>query len=388
MNPKNELPSLVVKPLPLNSVIGIVGGGQLGRMSAMAASRLGFRTHVIAKNMDDPGVQVSHSATIGAFDDPAALRRFADAVDVVTFEFENISANGLDVLSEMKPVRPSGSILRISQDREQEKTFLGSIGVPVAPWRVVTSRADLKTAAEAVGYPFILKTTRLGYDGKGQFRVRDASQLDEAFATLSPKPLVAEGMVDFAMEVSVMVARGLDGTIRCFDVTENRHASGILDVSLAPARITEELAAQAHDMARRIAEGLDLVGIMGVEMFVGRTGDVLVNEVAPRPHNSGHWTMDACPCDQFEMHIRAVTGLPLPEVNRHSDAVMKNLVGPDDMALWPEIVATQGLIPHLYGKREARIGRKMGHVNALFPKGSLPGEFGVQTALGPLGSAE
>ncbi|MCE0745517.1 5-(carboxyamino)imidazole ribonucleotide synthase [Acetobacter sicerae] len=380
LNSKNDF-------LPPNSVLGIVGGGQLGRMSAMAAARLGFRSHILAQREDEPGLQVSHDATIGSFNDPDVLRRFAAAVDVVTFEFENVSANGLDLLSDLKPVRPSGAILRISQDREQEKTFLGSIGIPVAPWKIVTDAASLADAAETVGYPFILKTTRMGYDGKGQFRVHNAEQLDEALETLSPKPLVAEGMVDFAMEISVMVARGVDGTTRTFSATENRHVSGILDLSLAPARISEELATEAGKIACRIAEGLDLIGILGVEMFVGRKGELLVNEIAPRPHNSGHWTMDACPCDQFEMHVRAVTGLPLPEPMRHSDAVMKNLVGPDDMALWPEIVGTQGLIPHLYGKREARPGRKMGHVNVLFPHGSLPGEFGVRAALGPLASS-
>ncbi|MFT8805594.1 MAG: 5-(carboxyamino)imidazole ribonucleotide synthase [Acetobacter aceti] len=383
MNPKNNTTAL-----PPNSVIGIVGGGQLGRMSAMAAARLGFRSHILAQHEDEPGLQVSHDATIGSFDDPDVLKRFASAVDVVTFEFENVSANGLDLLSVLKPVRPSGAILRISQDREQEKTFLGSIGIPVAPWSVVTDAESLAVAAETLGYPFILKTTRMGYDGKGQFRVHGVEKLDAALASLSPKPLVAEGMIDFAMEISVMVVRGVDGTTRSFTATENRHVSGILDLSLAPARISEELALQAGGIASRIAEGLDLVGIMGVEMFVGRNGELLVNEIAPRPHNSGHWTMDACPYDQFEMHVRAVTGLPLPEPVRHSDAVMKNLVGPEDMALWPEIIAAQGLIPHLYGKREARPGRKMGHVNVLFPRGSLPGEFGVQAALGPLASPD
>ncbi|MBV1836283.1 5-(carboxyamino)imidazole ribonucleotide synthase [Acetobacter estunensis] len=379
MNPKNDTTSL-----PPNAVIGIVGGGQLGRMSAIAAAQLGFRTHVLAATQDEPAVQVSHSATIGSHSDPATLRAFAEAVDVVTFEFENVSADGLDLLSSIRPVRPSGAILRISQDRAQEKTFLGSVDVDVAPWRLVTDEASLHEAVEVLGYPFILKTTRLGYDGKGQRRVMKPEDLIAAFDALEPKPLVAEGMVDFGMEVSVMVARGLDGTVRCFDVTENRHVNGILDLSLAPARIDPEVAQNAQDMARCIAEGLDLVGLLGVEMFVGRDGRLLVNEIAPRPHNSGHWTMDACPVDQFAMHVRAVTGLPLPEPVRHSDAVMKNLIGPDDMTLWPEIVAAPRLIPHLYGKAQARPGRKMGHVNVIFPRGSLPGEFGVAAVLKPL----
>lgn len=373
--------AMTTPSLPPNSVIGIVGGGQLGRMSAMAAARLGFRTRVLASDPDDPAVQVAHDATIGAYDDPTALRQFAEAVDVITFEFENVSADGLDLLSAIRPVRPSGLILRVSQDREREKTFLDDAGVAVAPWRLVTDSESLQAAADELGYPFILKTTRLGYDGKGQKRIASPDELLAAFDALEPKPLVAEGMVDFAMEISVMVARGLDGTVRCFDPTENRHRNGILDLSLAPARITDEAAAKARDIAERIATSLDLVGIMGVEMFVAANGGLLVNEIAPRPHNSGHWTMDACVIDQFAMHVRAVTGLPLLEPSRHSDAVMKNLIGPTDMALWPRILGTPGFIPHLYGKDEAREGRKMGHVNMLFPRGGMPGEFGVQARL-------
>ncbi|MBB2202379.1 5-(carboxyamino)imidazole ribonucleotide synthase [Gluconacetobacter tumulisoli] len=370
--------------LPPNSVLGIVGGGQLGRMSAMAAARLGFRAHILTNEPDGPAAQVAHGITVGAYDDPDALRRFAAAVDVVTFEFENISADGLELLSGLRTVRPSGRILRISQDRVAEKQFLEGAGVPVSPWHAVDTRQDLDDAARNLGLPFILKTTRLGYDGKGQRRIHTTDDLAAAFDALAPHPLVAEKMIDFSCEVSVMVARGVDGTTVTFDVTENRHRNGILDLSLAPARIPAELAAQARDLAVRVATTLDLVGLLGVEMFVDRDGAVLVNEIAPRPHNSGHWTMDACPVDQFAMHVRAVTGLPLPPAIRHSDAVMKNLVGPDDMAQWPSIVAAPGLLPHHYGKAEARPGRKMGHVNVLFPHGGLPGEFGVEAALGPL----
>ncbi|MBM9400983.1 5-(carboxyamino)imidazole ribonucleotide synthase [Gluconacetobacter azotocaptans] len=370
--------------LPPNAVLGIVGGGQLGRMSAMAAARLGFRAHILTNEPDGPAAQVAHAITVGAYDDPDVLRRFAAAVDVVTFEFENISADGLELLSGLRTVRPSGHILRISQDRVAEKRFLEGAGVPVAPWHAVDTRQDLDDAAQTLGLPFILKTTRLGYDGKGQRRVHTAEDLAGAFDVLAPHPLVAEKMIDFACEVSVMVARGVDGTTVTFDVTENRHRDGILDLSLAPARIPPDVAAQACDVAVRVATALDLVGLLGVEMFIDRDGAILVNEIAPRPHNSGHWTMDACPVDQFAMHVRAVTGLPLPPAIRHSDAVMKNLVGPDDMAQWPSIVATPGLLPHHYGKAEARPGRKMGHVNVLFPHGGLPGEFGVEAALGPL----
>ncbi|MFT8307276.1 5-(carboxyamino)imidazole ribonucleotide synthase [Acetobacter malorum] len=367
-----------------NSVIGIVGGGQLGRMSAVAAAKLGFRAHILTQDANGPAAQVAHQVTLGAYDDHTALEAFARAVDVVTFEFENISADALDCLAQYCPVRPSGAILRISQDRLSEKTFLSEADIPLAPWMAVTDHASLHAAAEKLGFPFILKTTRNGYDGKGQARVYEASQLEDAFASLAPHPLVAEGMVDFACEISVMVVRGTDGTTRCFAPGLNSHRDGILDVTLAPAPVPEETAERAQTLAVAIAEKLDLIGILGVEMFIDSTGNLLVNEIAPRPHNSGHWTMDACPTDQFDMHIRAVAGLPLPPTLRHSDAVMKNLVGPDDMALWPAILATPGHIPHLYGKAAARVGRKMGHVNILFPYGSLPGALGIQDALGPL----
>ena len=372
------------RPLPPNAVVGIIGGGQLGRMSAMAAARLGYRCHILTDDADGPAAQVATSITLGSHDDPAALKRFAEAVDVVTFEFENISADGLDLLASLRPTRPSGEILRISQDRIAEKRMLEAAGIPIAPWHAVTDRDALDTAAHALSYPFVLKTTRLGYDGKGQAVIRDASGLDAAFARLSPHPLVAEHLVDFACELSVMVARGLDGTIQAYDTVQNRHRDHILDVTLAPAPIPTDIALSAQALARRIASHLELVGLLGVEMFLDEAGALLVNEIAPRPHNSGHWTLDACPVSQFEMHIRAVAGLPLPNAARHSDAVMKNLIGPEGMACWPDIMRAEGLIGHLYGKAEARPGRKMGHVNRLFPRGALPGQFGLADALAPL----
>lgn len=370
--------------LPLNSTIGIVGGGQLGRMSALAAARLGYRCHILTQDPNDPAVQVSHGCTLGEYEDSGTLRRFAAAVDVITFEFENVSAEGLDLLASLKPVRPSPEILRISQNRIAEKTFLNAAGVPTAPWRAVRSLEELHTAATALGLPAILKTARLGYDGKGQRLLRDMGELAAAFEDLSPKPLILEGFVNFACEISVIVARGADGGIAAFDTVENRHRDHILDLTLAPARVQDPVAHAAQALARRVAEALDLVGLLAVEMFVTNDGKVLVNEIAPRPHNSGHWTIDACPASQFELHIRAVAGLPLNAAVRHSDAVMKNLVGPDELALWPEILATPGLIPHHYGKTEARPGRKMGHVTRLFPRGSLPGDFGLADALGVL----
>jgi 5-(carboxyamino)imidazole ribonucleotide synthase len=375
-------------PLPPNATIGIVGGGQLGRMTALAAARLGYRCHVLSPELDSPAGQVSSGTTLGDYEDPVALRDFAASVDVITFEFENVSAEGLDLLASMKPVRPSPAVLRISQDRIAEKSFLNAAGAGTAPWRAVNSLAELQAAVAELGLPAILKTTRLGYDGKGQFFLRSPDEISRAFEELSPKPLILEGFVDFACEISVVVARGMDGTFAAFDTVENSHRDHILDMTFAPARIPEATALAAQDIARRVAIALDLVGLLAVEMFVTADGRVLVNEIAPRPHNSGHWTIDACPASQFELHVRAVTGLPLLPVARHSDAVMKNLVGPEEAALWPRIVATAGLIPHLYGKAEARPGRKMGHVTRLFPKGSLPGPFGIAAALGPIAPRE
>ena len=370
--------------LPPNATIGSVGGGQLGRMSALAAARLGYRCHILTPEPGSPAAQVSAGVTLGDYEDPDLLRVFARQVDVITFEFENVSAAGLDLLASLRPVRPGPDVLRISQDRLVEKSFLNSAGVPTAPWAAVNSLAELDAAITTLGLPAILKTTRLGYDGKGQALLRTRDDAASAFAELAPHPLILEGFVDFGCEISVVVARGADGTVAAFDTVENRHRHHILDLTLAPARIPEAMSDTAQAIARQVAEAIGLIGLLAVEMFVTADGRVLVNEVAPRPHNSGHWTIDACPVSQFEMHIRAVAGLPLPAATRHSDAVMKNLVGPEETALWPTIMASPGLIGHLYGKAEARPGRKMGHVTRLFPRGSLPGDFGVADALGVL----
>ena len=370
--------------LPPNAVIGIVGGGQLGRMSALAAARLGYRCHILTPEPDSPAAQVSAGVTLGDYEDAAALRAFASKVDVITFEFENVSAEGLDLLASLRPVRPSPNVLRLSQDRVAEKSFLNNAGIPTAPWREVSTLADLDAAVSELGLPAVLKTTRLGYDGKGQAMLRGLGDLPPAHKRLAPKPLILEGFVDFGCEISVIVARGIGGEVVAFDVVENRHRNHILDLTLAPARISDLVADAARNLAMHVAEAMELVGLLAVEMFVTADGRVLVNEVAPRPHNSGHWTIDACPVSQFEMHIRAVAGLPLPPATRHSDAVMKNLVGEAETAMWPEIVATPGFCAHLYGKAEARAGRKMGHVTRLFPRGALPGEFGITAALGIL----
>ena len=374
----------VTFPLPPNATIGLVGGGQLGRMSALAAARLGYRCHILTREPDAPATQVSAGMTISDYADPVSLRAFAAAVDVISFEFENVSADGLELLASLKPVHPAPAVLRISQDRVTEKRFLNGAGVATTAWAEVETVAELERAVARIGLPAVLKTTRYGYDGKGQARLRGMADLAPAFATLEPKPLILEGFVNFAAEISVVVARGADGAVSIFDAVENRHREGILDLTLAPARVPLVIAEQAQAVACRIAAALDLIGLLSVEMFVDADGRVLANEIAPRPHNSGHWTIDACPASQFELHIRAIAGLPLPPSVRHSDAVMKNLVGPEELALWPEILATPGLIPHLYGKAVARPGRKMGHVTRLFAKGALPGEFGVAAALGPV----
>ncbi len=371
--------------LPPNATIGIVGGGQLGRMSAMAAARLGYQVHILTPETDSPAAQVAAGVTIGSYDDPDALRAFAAASDVITFEFENVSAAGLDLLASLRPVHPAPAILRLSQERVTEKSFINGAGGPTGAWTPVNSEAELERSIALLGLPAVLKTTRLGYDGRGQAVLRSMEEARAAYARLAPAPFILEAFVDFACEISVIVARGQNGTIVAFDAVENRHRNHILDLTLAPAQISPDLASRAAGIATDLAHCMGLVGVLAVEMFVGRDGELLVNELAPRPHNSGHWTIDACPVSQFEMHMRAVAGLPLPPAVRHSDAVMKNLVGPGDVALWPRIVETPGLIPHLYGKAEARPGRKMGHVTRLFPRGALPGAFGVEAALAVFG---
>ncbi|MDN3566266.1 5-(carboxyamino)imidazole ribonucleotide synthase [Paeniroseomonas aquatica] len=358
-------------PLTHGGTIGILGGGQLGRMSAMAAARLGYRTHVFAPDADSPGMQVAAAATVAAYEDAAALARFAAAVDVVTFEFENVPAETLAALAPLAPCRPGVEVLRVCQDRLAEKAFLATAGVPVAPWRAVEDEAGLAQAIAAIGLPAVLKTTRLGYDGRGQAVLRTAADAAAAYARLAPRPLILEAFVPFVAEVSAIAARGVDGTVAVYDAVENRHRNHILDLSFAPARLPPAVAAAAQRHAASVAEALELVGVLALELFVLPDGSLLGNEIAPRPHNSGHWTMDACAASQFEQHIRAVAGLPLASAARHHDAVMRNLVGPDGRDRWPRLLKTQGIVPHWYGKAEAREGRKLGHANRLLPLGTL-----------------
>lgn len=361
------------EPLPLGATIGILGGGQLGRMSAMAAARLGYRCHVFAPDADSPAMQVSAAATIADYDDVAALHRFAAAVDVVTYEFENVPAATLAALAGRVPCRPGARALAICQERIAEKTFLAEAGVPVAPWRAVESLAELEAALAEIGLPAVLKTTRLGYDGRGQAVLRAPEDAAPAFERLSPRPLILEVFVPFAAEISAIAARGLDGQVASYDAVENRHRQHILDLSFAPARLPAEVARAARENVAKVAVALDLVGIVALEMFLLADGSLLGNEIAPRPHNSGHWTMDACACGQFEQHIRAVAGLPLGPTARHADAVMRNLVGPEGLAAWPGLLGRGDVVAHWYGKAEALPGRKLGHANRLLGLGTLAG---------------
>jgi 5-(carboxyamino)imidazole ribonucleotide synthase len=350
--------------VPPGGTIGIVGGGQLGRMAGLAAALLGYRSHIFCPEADSPASQVSAASTRAAYDDTAALERFARAVDVVTFEFENLPHESFALLERLVPVRPRPVILEIAQDREREKTFTAGLGIATAPFAIVRTVDDVAGAIGRIGLPAVLKTARLGYDGKGQAAIRTPQDAAQAFARLGGARCVLEGFIDFACEISVIVARGLDGAIAAYDTVENRHENHILATTTVPAAIGPEADAAAQGIARRMAEALDLVGLLAVEMFVTREGRVLVNEIAPRPHNSGHWTIEACATSQFEQFVRAVAGLPLGESSRRFDAVMTNLIG-TQVNDWPRLVAEPGAHVHLYGKRDARPGRKMGHVTRL-----------------------
>jgi 5-(carboxyamino)imidazole ribonucleotide synthase len=350
--------------IPPGSSIGILGGGQLARMLALAAKPLGYRVIVLDPDANCPASSVCDAVIAASFDDLNALEELAGRCDVVTLEFENVPEVGLNVPELQAKMRPSREVLRTSRDRILEKTFLNSIGVPTAPWKAITSNQDLAGSS----FPGILKTATLGYDGKGQARVSNQTELEAAFEKFN-LPCVLEGLVDFEKEVSVIVARSSSGEARAFPVFENRHVNGILDVTLWPAQVPEMTLLEAERLALEIAAKLEVIGLLTVEMFVTADGSVLVNELAPRPHNSGHLSIEASPTSQFEQAIRAVCGLKLGEVTPHGPSVMVNLLGD----LWPEnaepnwtaALEVESVHLHLYGKREARPGRKMGHITAL-----------------------
>ena len=336
--------------------IGILGGGQLGRMLSVAASRLGLRCHVYEPGAAPAG-DVAWRVTTAPYEDQAALRAFADSVDVITYEFENVPTSALDLLESIRPIRPNRRALAVSQDRLTEKTFLNDIGLATAPFADVPGPADLDAAIQAIGRPSILKTRRMGYDGKGQVRIGNGP------AEWTGAPSVLEGFVDFSAEISVIIARGADGQVAAFDPGLNVHEGGILRTTTVPAKVPGRLIPEAVLLASRIVTALDYVGVMGVELFVTPQG-LVVNEIAPRVHNSGHWTQGGCAVDQFEQHIRAVAGLPLGDGRRYADVRMENLIG-DDLDRVPDLLGAPNTQVHLYGKGAPRPGRKMGHVNRI-----------------------
>jgi 5-(carboxyamino)imidazole ribonucleotide synthase len=354
--------------IPPGSILGVLGSGQLGRMFAIAARRMGYRVHTLSPDYDTPTGQVADREVRAAYDDLDAVRDFARGVDVVTFEFENVSAAATEAAAEHAPVRPAGAVLHTTQHRLREKGFLAGAGFPVTPFAAVRSLGDLRAALAALGTPAVLKTAGWGYDGKGQVRIAAPGEAEAAWGSLGGQEAILEAFVDFDREVSVVAARGLDGSFAHFGVIENRHHRHILDVSTAPAAVPPGVEREAVAVARGILEGLGVVGVLCVEMFLTRDGRLLVNELAPRPHNSGHLTFDACVTSQFEQQLRAICGLPLGSTELLRPAAMANLLGdlwsegePD----WEAACRFPDVKLHLYGKAEARPGRKMGHLTAL-----------------------
>jgi 5-(carboxyamino)imidazole ribonucleotide synthase len=349
--------------------IGILGGGQLGRMLAMAAARLGLRSQIFSPDPDSPAFDVVLNATCAEYADVEALELFANDVDVITYEFENVPASAALVLSARRPVLPDRKILETTQDRLAEKDFVTRLGIGTAPYADVSTVAGLREAIVRIGLPAVIKTRRFGYDGKGQAIIRAGDDVARIWNELGTKSAILEAFIPFEREISVIAARSVDGKVECFDVTENEHRDHILKVSRAPAAIPDALAEEARAIAGKIATALDYVGVLAVEMFVLANGAgprVLVNEIAPRVHNSGHWTLDGASVSQFEQHIRAIAGWPLAKPVRHGPVTMTNLIG-DEIKLYEQWLTVPGATVHLYGKGEPRPGRKMGHVTEVAP---------------------
>jgi 5-(carboxyamino)imidazole ribonucleotide synthase len=359
-----------VTPAPIlpGATIGVLGGGQLGRMFAMAARRLGYRVHTLAPEDDTPTGQIADVEIVASYDDVDQIREFARGVDVVTFEFENVSSAGAHAAAECAPVRPGPRALEIAQHRIREKTFVSDAGVPVVPFAPLRSAAELDAAARAVPFPAVLKTATFGYDGKGQVAVSRPEDLRSAWESLRRGEAILESFIDLACEISVIGARGAGGAMSHFGPIENAHTHHILDVSVAPAAVPPSIAADAVRITEALLEALDYVGILCIEFFVARDGRLLVNELAPRPHNSGHLTFDACRTSQFEQQLRAICGLPLGSPEMLQPAAMANLLGDlwtDGEPDWAAALALPDVKLHLYGKTSARPGRKMGHLTAL-----------------------
>jgi 5-(carboxyamino)imidazole ribonucleotide synthase len=359
-----------MKVVTPGATVGVLGSGQLGRMFAIAARRMGYRVHVLSPGSDTPTGQVADVEVTAAYDDLDALRAFARRVAVLTFEFENVPRAALDAVAGVVPIRPGAEGLWVSQNREREKEFLERVNVPVARWATVRTGDDLASAVSSVGAPAVLKTAAFGYDGKGQARIssKDLPAAAAAWASLGSVPCVLEEFVDFRREVSIVAARGADGDVAFFPAFENEHSRHILDVTTAPASLTPSEEGRAHEMTRAVLEALDYVGVLCIEFFHAKDGRLLVNEIAPRPHNSGHLTIDACVTSQFEQQLRAACGVPLGGAELLRPAAMANLLGdlweaaePD----WPSALRLPDVRLHLYGKSEPRTGRKMGHLTAL-----------------------
>ncbi len=353
------------------STIGILGGGQLGRMLALSAARLGLHCHIYSPEKDSGAFEVVRASTCAAYEDEAALAKFAASVDVITYEFENVPAKTAAFLAKRKPVFPDPHVLELTQDRLIEKNFIDGLKIAVAPYAAVHSASQLAAGLEKVGRPAVLKTTTMGYDGKGQVKIMPGDDANAAWRKLKNAPCILEGFVKFEREVSVIAARSADGHVECFEVTENEHRDHILKISTVPAKVSPALASEARRIATRIAKAFDYVGVFAVEMFVVKTANkqaVLVNEIAPRVHNSGHWTIDGATVSQFEQHIRAVAGWPLAKPIRLGRKVeMTNLIGAEvnETQAW---LTVPGASVHLYGKTDARPGRKMGHVTRVYTK--------------------
>ena len=359
-----------MKPILPGSAIGVLGSGQLGRMFAIAARRMGYRVHTLSPDEDTPTGQVADLEVNAPYEDLDAIAKFASAVSVVTFEFENVPASTTAAAERCAPVRPAGHILHTTQHRLREKTFLANSGLPLTPFRRVASLDDLAKAAAEIGLPAILKTADFGYDGKGQHRIATSADFPAAWKTVAQSESVLEAFVDFDREISVVAARSIDGAFIHYGAIENQHRNGILHISLAPARVPDSVTRAAVEITRTVLETLGVVGVLCVEFFVTKDGDLLINELAPRPHNSGHFTFDASVTSQFEQQLRAVCGLPLGSPAQLSPAAMLNLLGdqwtkgePD----WAAATATPNVKLHLYGKLAPRPGRKMGHFTALAP---------------------
>lgn len=346
------------------SIIGIFGGGQLGRMTALAASALGYRTHIFTPYRDDPALQVTNLATVAPYEDKKAVEAFAKQVNVITLEFENVPVASLELAAKFCLVYPHAKVLGICQHRILEKDFVRAAGIETAAYARVTDIASMDAAINAIGLPAILKTTTHGYDGKGQWKIMTKEDAASVIQELGSREAVLEGFVSFEREISVITARNAASEVRCFPPTENTHRNHILHTSVVPATLSEMQTGEAMQIARILAERLNVIGLLTVEMFVCKDGKILVNELAPRPHNSGHWTMDGCATSQFEQLVRAVTGLPLGGAAMLFPCEMRNLIG-EEAHEWQRWLETPNAKLHLYGKTEARAGRKMGHVNLL-----------------------